>query len=377
MTQIPRSEAGPPPPRAGGKRHGPPWWEVLLLGGGLLLFVALIYAANPAEVLRQLGDLGWLTVLAVLPYFTAYAADTLGWWWVLTHAFAAGAFRVPSLPRLFALRASGEAINGITPTAYLGGEPLKAWLLRRHGVPLAPGLASALASKTALMLTQGLFVFLGVLIAIQAWRPSIPLPLVMGIGLTLMVLVAAAIIAAQRHRPFTVLLAVSRRWSGRRALLAAWEDDLTALDDMLREFYDRRTGDFLVCCGFHFTGWTLGSVEVWLLLWLLGAPVDFTTAFSIEGLAGVAKLAALIVPASLGVQEGGQILIFVAFGLGPSRAITFSLIRRARELVWIAFGLAVLWREQAAARRERLAPPRRQERQGNVNGGETPSGPVP
>jgi putative membrane protein len=362
MTERPDSETGPPVPGVGPKRHGPPWWEVLLLGGGLLLFVALIYAANPAEVLRQLRDLGWLTVLAFLPYFTAYAVDTLGWWWVLSHAFARGAFPVPPLPRLFALRASGEAINGITPTAYLGGEPLKAWLLRRHGVPLAPGLASALASKTALMLTQGLFVFLGILIAIQAWRPEVPLPLVVGTGLALMIVVAAAMITAQRHRPFTVLLAVSRRWSGRRALLAAWEDDLAALDDLLKDFYDRRAGDFLVCCTFHFAGWTLGSLEVWLLLRLLGAPVDFATAFSMEALAGVAKLAALVVPASLGVQEGGQILIFAAFGLDASRAVTFSLIRRARELVWIAFGLLVLWRERRATR---LEPPRRQERQAN------------
>jgi putative membrane protein len=365
MTRIPEAQDGPPHADAAPKRRWPPWWELLLLGGGLLLFAALFYAANPAEVARQLRQLGWLTVLAVLPYFTAYAVDTLGWWWVLTRAFAApGACRVPSLPRLFALRAAGEAINGITPTAYLGGEPLKAWLLRRHGVPLAPGLASALASKTALMLTQGLFVFLGVLIAIQAWRPSVPLPLVVGIGLALMALVGAAMIGVQRRRPFTVLLAVSRRWSGRRTLLAAWEEDLTALDDLLKEFYDRRTGDFLVCCGFHFAGWTLGSLEVWLLLWLLGAPVDFATAFSIEALAGVAKLAALIVPGSLGVQEGGQLLIFVSFGLGAARALTFSLIRRARELVWIAFGLTVLWRERAAARRARREPPRRQERQG-------------
>jgi hypothetical protein len=59
------------------------------------------------------------------------------------------------------IRAAGEAVNAVTPTAYLGGEPLKAWLLKRHGVSLVPGLASVLVSKTALMLTQGAFVFLG------------------------------------------------------------------------------------------------------------------------------------------------------------------------------------------------------------------------
>jgi uncharacterized membrane protein YbhN (UPF0104 family) len=80
---------------------------------------------------------------------------------------------------------------------------------------------------------------------------------------------------------------------------------------------------------------------------LLNVPVDFPTAFSIEALSGVAKLAALFVPGSLGVQEGGQVLIFVAFGLGAPLAMTFSLLRRGRELLWVGFGLIVLLHHQA------------------------------
>ncbi len=91
-----------------------------------------------------------------------------------------------------------------------------------------------------------------------------------------------------------------------------------------------------------------------MLLRILGHPVDFGTAFAIEALAGVAKLAAVVVPASLGIQESGQLLIFVAFGLGAPLALAFSVIRRARELFWIAYGLLALWRERGQnARPER------------------------
>ena len=209
------------------------------------------------------------------------------------------------------------------------------------------------------MLTQAVFVLLGLLIALHAWRPAVPLPLAVLVGAALVGLVAAGMIGVQRRSPFTLLLALSRRWTGRAALLSGWEEDLAALDLLLRQFYDRRRGDFLVCCAFHFLGWTLGSLEVWLLVALLGAPVDFATAFAIEALSGVAKLAALVVPASLGVQEGGQVLIFVAFGLGAPRALAFSLIRRARELIWIGFGLAVLLGERSGARRAGPPPPGR------------------
>jgi hypothetical protein len=54
------------------------------------------------------------------------------------------------------------------------------------------------------------------------------------------------------------------------------------------------------------------------------------------------------------VQEGGQVLIFVAFGLTAPLAVTFGLLRRGRELLWIGFGLAVLIHHHALGRlRER------------------------
>ena len=81
---------------------------------------------------------------------------------------------------------------------------------------------------------------------------------------------------------------------------------------------------------------------MYVIVWLLGSPVGFLTAFAIEALSGVAKLAALIVPGSLGVQEGGQVLIFLSLGLTAPLGVTFGLLRRGRELLWIGFGFAAL-----------------------------------
>jgi uncharacterized protein (TIRG00374 family) len=323
-------------------------WQVVLLALGLLLFAGLIYRVGLTAVLQALQRLGWLTPLVVIPYFTSYFVDSIGWLWVLRRGFAPAAGNpAPGLLQVFAIRAAGEAVNGITPTAYLGGEPLKAWLLQRHGVPLVPGLASVLVSKTALMLTQGGFVFLGALVALHRWRSEIPLLAAAVLGLLLGALTFGLIIGVQRRGLFGILLGISRRWSGREALLASWEADLLALDEHLRGFYKTRIRDFLICCGFHFLGWVVGTWEVFLTLWLLGEPVDFLSALSIEALSSVAKLAAIIVPGSLGVQEGGQVVIFVAFGLPASLAVTFSLLRRGREVLWIGFGMAVLVKRHA------------------------------
>jgi uncharacterized protein (TIRG00374 family) len=310
----------------------------------------LVYGVGPRAILSALGRLGWLTPLAVVPYLTSYLVDSIGWWWILhrdLHPSPGKPGRSPRLLQLFAIRAAGEAVNAITPTAYLGGEPLKAWLLQRQGVPLVSALASVIVSKTALMLTQGGFVFLGLLVAMREWHTAIPLPVAAFVGILLCVLVFGLIIGIQRRGLFGFLLGLSRRISGRQTLLASWESDAFALDEKLRGFYSHRTRDFIACCGLHFLGWVVGSGEVYIIVWLLGSPVDFLTASTIEALSGVAKLAAVIVPGSLGVQEGGQVLIFLSFGLTAPLGVTFGLLRRGRELLWIGFGFAALLHHHA------------------------------
>jgi len=49
-----------------------------------------------------------------------------------------------------------------------------------------------------------------------------------------------------------------------------------------------------------------------------------------------------IIPGSLGAQDGGNVLLLRAFGDSDVAGITFALLRRFRELVWIGLGLMCL-----------------------------------
>ncbi|HEV8243514.1 MAG TPA: hypothetical protein VGQ07_05935, partial [Nitrospirales bacterium] len=48
------------------------------------------------------------------------------------------------------------------------------------------------------------------------------------------------------------------------------------------------------------------------------------------------------IPGSIGGQEAGTVLVFVAFGLTEAAGVTFAIVRRIREIFWIAFGLWAL-----------------------------------
>jgi len=84
------------------------------------------------------------------------------------------------------------------------------------------------------------------------------------------------------------------------------------------------------------------SVEVFVILHFLGGPTSILSAFSIGALAVFIKGGSFFIPGSLGAQDGGNVLLLQAFGYSDVTGLTFALLRRFRELVWIGIGLVCL-----------------------------------
>src|SRR5262245_39952508 len=144
-----------------------------------------------------MGDLGWKSPLVLLPWAVIAWIDALGWRCALPEAVAR---RVP-LRSLVLVRMAGEAVNSVTPTAAVGGEPVKAHLLRAWGVSGSDSLASIVIAKTALTVSQSLFVVFGVAALCVDWeRRDLAIALVAALllgtaGFTFM------LVRLQRRRP--------------------------------------------------------------------------------------------------------------------------------------------------------------------------------
>jgi uncharacterized membrane protein YbhN (UPF0104 family) len=67
--------------------------------------------------------------------------------------------------------------------------------------------------------------------------------------------------------------------------------------------------------------------------------VDFHDGLIIESLGQAARAVGFAIPASLGVQEGGYILVCGLLGISPQAAIELSLLKRIRE---VALGVPAL-----------------------------------
>ena len=254
--------------------------RLLLLVLGLAALVGIVWHVGLPRILEALGSLGPLALIFILtPSLVMYLLEAYGWRLTLgDHQ------RTVSFGRLLAIRTAGEVVNMTTPSAYVGGEPLKAYLLLRYRVPLVDGLASVIIAKTIMTIAQVLFILLGIALAFwilgeSASSKQLGLAAIASIGL--LVFGAAAFLVVQSRGLFVGLLGVLRALRIRIGFLERRESTLRELDESILQFYSRNRSAFLVSLGVFFLAWLAEAIEVYVILLALGVPADLLTSISV------------------------------------------------------------------------------------------------
>ena len=306
----------------------------LLLAVGLGFIAWLVWDLGPAAVWETIRTLSWrLGLLVLFPYCVAVALDTLGWRVLLPVC------RVPWVT-LAAARLAGESANLLTPTASVGGEPLKAYLVRDR-LPLDEGLASVVVDKTTVVMGQAVFLAAGLAVALLILdKPSRAVTIAMaallvaetiGVGGFAVVQIRGGIAGAGRALQRLGLGTAERH-----------QELLHDVDRRLARMYRQCRARVLVSALLHALGWAVGGLEIYLVLTLAGIPVSLPTALVLEAVSSAVRFATFMIPGSLGALEGGNVAIFAAFGLPGAAGLSFSLVRRLREATWAVVGLAAM-----------------------------------
>jgi putative membrane protein len=315
----------------------------LTMGVGLVLLALLLYHAGLDAVWHRLRVLGWWSPLILLPYVGIAVCDTIAWRGTLP---VDAQRRIPFLT-LYLVRMAGEAVNSVTPTAAVGGEPVKAYMLRPWGVPGGEGMASVVIAKTALTAAQSLFTALGVAALLEdLGRPHLAL------GWLVVLLAGTAgftlsLVWVQRRNPATMVWRWLRRVVPRWQVVARLESAVATLDQRLADFYHVESGSFFKAASWNFVGWLGGVVETQVMLTLIGHPISWLDALVIEALAQPIRAAAIIIPGGLGTQELGGVWLCTFLGMPEPVAVTLWLLKRAREVTFDGLGLLYLARKTA------------------------------
>ena len=301
-----------------------------LFVGGVVLLAFLVARLGAGALVSALTRLSWWQlVLVCLPYGLIMAVDTLGW----RYAFEG---KPAPYPRLLAARTAGEALNIVTALGSVGGEAVKVWLLR-PAIPYEESVPSVIIAKTTSTIAQVLFLTLGLILA----ETTVTINGQVVSAMLGLVALEALLVGGFLGTQLTGLVRRAGRllaWAG----LLAETSHAERLDASLRRFYRHRWPRFLLSVAFHLCGWILGVLETMVFLWVLDRPVGVGTAAVIEALGSGVRFATFLVPGSVGVLEGANAGLFAALGLGASTGLAFSLVRRARQVVWIGVGLLVL-----------------------------------
>ena len=315
------------------------WLRPILVLTGLAVVGYLVAQIGPAEIWSSFVTLGWrLPIVLTFPYALAALVDTIAWRLLLPGP-------VP-LALVFRARLAGEAVNLATPTMAVGGEPLKAFLLRPP-VPLLDGLVSVIADKTTIVVGQIIFLAAG-LLAARAALPSTSrlVPIMTGL-LAVEILAIGGFALVQASGGLggggRLLGRLGGRFGARVGLGGErYLQGLGDLDRALAGLYRHGRRRLLASAVVHSIAWATGGLEIYLVLHWLGTPASLGTALIIESFAGGVKFASFMVPASLGALEGGYVAFFEAFGLTATAGLSFVLVRRLREMAWAGLGFLTL-----------------------------------
>ena len=304
----------------------------ILFAAGLGVVGYLIWDLGPGSIWEAFRRLSWGVLLVlVFPAWIVVVLDTLGWRFTFT--------RPPrSLLHLLAVRLAGEAINVSTPTASVGGEPVKAYLLRPE-IPTRDALLSVVADKTTVVVSQVILLAVGLLAGLDALPLSHPLMLTMAGLLAVEVICAAGFVVVQLGG---VVGGGGRLLSRLGVAPGVAQVKLEGFDQALRATYVERWRPLLASALYHFLASAVETLEIYLIVRFLSVPMPATVALGIGAFGNAVRFLSFMIPGSLGAVEGANVAFFAAFGVAGSLGLTCTLVQRLREILWTAAGFAAL-----------------------------------
>lgn len=291
---------------------------------GLMTTVWLFVAQGASSMATVLGEAGWGLLAVLCVHVVTLSCSGAAWQGLLGGLWRANA-------RVFVLaRWIREGVNDLLPVAQIGGHVAGARILALRGARAGEAGASVVVDVTARLLAQVVFTGIGLAVLILNDQDRKFLHIVL-IGMVCAILSLIGFILVQRWGGFKLLegimLRLSRKWD--------WLTFKQGGD--LHETIQRLYGQparLVASSLFHLLAWMAGTVELWVLLYFMGHPIGWQDALLVESLAQAVRTAGFFVPGALGIQEGGYFVLGTMIGLSPAVALSLSLIKRIRDVVF-------------------------------------------
>ncbi len=286
------------------------------------------------EVFANLKTVGWQFLYVILITGSAYALATLAWMLCLKTQNSGIGFH-----RFYAYRAIGEALAMINPSNFIAGDGAKSVMIKKHGIPGDEALSSVILSRALLMLSSIIMLICCSFFYLDGMEiVGHPALQIAGMGLVCLINIGIIYLFVSPKLllskwVYSLLKIFSKRKARRR--IRSVISTNRAMSGYFRDHKIRLLGAFILSVA-H---WLLGATEFLILMKLLGYEVSLLSAILFEMALMLLKSLGSFVPGQLGIEEYSNKILLQIIGISTSGVwMAFSLLRRARQIIWLGIG---------------------------------------
>ncbi len=304
---------------------------------GLFIFFEIMARFEVSQILSHYASFSFpLLGLYILVSLSIAAVLIFRWQYILkSHGH-----HIPFFD-LFSYRMAGYSVGYLTPSAHIGGEPIRAYYLKKkHKVPLSMGLSTVLVDRALEFSGDALFAFVGFIILILTFAlPESQTYFLLFAILAFLTTMFFFYYNAFRGRGFFSSMLRSFGLS-RYPIVRKMIDFLLEMERNTTTFFRHKKKYFFISILFTTILWALMFIEYKVALLLIGIDADASTIFLVLSFVGLAYL--IPIPAAIGALEAGQISLFSLLSIDKAKAIALSFLIRGRDLAWVLYGGAFM-----------------------------------
>ncbi len=308
--------------------------RTLTMACGVALLAVLVWRAGPSKLIEDIARLRWGIVLILalggIPHLLK------AWAWRFTLMKEA---RKASFSRLLQLRLASEAIGNFGALGQVFGEGVRISALNSE-IPVASRISSVTLDRGLFILTGASFTLIGMLAALldrslsHAFRFYAELFILVVVAL----LLAVGVTVRRRWRVLSHSTRLLARFRCLARHIEAKRELVESVEDSLLGFYSSDRRSFWASSGLNFLCQAMTTVEVYVILRLIGANIGLLSSFIFDALVKLINVVGTVNPGNVGTYEAGTVLIAGLFKIGGTVGLAVAVTRRLRALFWAAVG---------------------------------------
>ena len=306
----------------------------------LLVFVLVplgyfIIQTDFKTVKEELNSIGLKFIYIIISTLIAYIFGTLGWY------FCLGKDKSKiNLFTLFSIRQIGETVGLYNPTSIVGGDLLKAELLKPYQIDRDIALNSVASSRITAILSQVLLFIISIIwLLFSPFKNSILQITGNYIYFFILLLFLAKlslIFWLNSNKKIAIATTPATHWK-------KFVSHVQRIMNDMKNFFQQDPKMFWTSYFFFFVHWIIGSIELYLILLFLGFDIQVMHGVVLDMGIIIIKSFGAFVPGQIGIEEFGNKIMLAAIGISSASLwITVSILRRARQLFWILVGFILL-----------------------------------